>query len=197
MLRLVLAATLVLAAALPARAQQEVEVSAVRFNRLRAPTGPNGNSLEAAVALNVRPAAGGTAQMVSRVQVALVLGFELPASMGAERRIVHYRSEAECVALDAGRTDVRFYLPPEILRRDQLSEPRVWGVEVAVGGRALPAGRAAYAASLATPEQRRNFQARAVADAVANDGILLPQYLTPFAAEYPRATPSFVRRENR
>jgi len=30
---------------------------------------------------------------------------------------------------------------------------------------------------------------------VANDGILQPQFLTPFVNEYPRATPSFVRRD--
>jgi hypothetical protein len=93
---------------------------------------------------------------------------------------------------------VRFFLPPEIVKRDSLrGDPRFWGVELSVGGKPVPAGRAAYAGALATPEQRRNFQARGGASAAANDGILLPQYLTPFANEYPRATPSFVRRDGR
>lgn len=195
MLRLVLSAICLLAVVLPGRAQ-EVEVTAVRFNRVRPSIGANANWLEAAVALNVRPSPGSAGQMVERVRVALLLGYEVTASRG-ERRAFYYRSDAECVALESGRTDVRFYLPPEIVRRDQVQEPRWWGVELSVGGRPVPAGRAAYPAALATAEQRRSFQTRAGADAVANDGVLLPQYLTPFANDYTRATPSFVRREPR
>ena len=179
-------------------AAQDVEVTSVRFSNLRASNGANGNWLEADVALNVRPPAGSPGQMVGRVRVALLLGFDLPGPAGGERRLDYYRAEAECVALEAGRADVRFYLPPEIVKRDQLhGDPKYWGVELTAGGRALPAGKAAYAGSLANVEQRRNFQTKAGAAAAANDGLLLPQYLTPFAHDYPRATPSFVRREGR
>ncbi len=102
------------------------------------------------------------------------------------------------MALEAGRTNVRFYLPPEIVKRDQLhGDPRYWGVEITAAGKALPPGRAAYATSLASAEQRKAFQTRATAAAAANDGILQPQYLTPFAHEYPRATPTFVRHDPR
>ena len=177
---------------------QEVEVSTVNFKSLRAPTGSSGNWIEAEVTLNAKAVPGNPSQMVSRVRVAFLIGYELPATAGSERRLDHYRAEAECVALEPGRAYVRFYLPPELVKRDQLpSSPRFWGVELAVGGRALPAARAAYSTTLATAEQRKNFQARGGAAAVANDGILLPQYLTPFIDEYPRATPSFVRREGR
>ena len=173
----------------------ELEVGAVKFNSLRAGTG---NWLEADVVLNVRPPAGTPGQMLSRVRVALLLGFELPAAPGGERKLEHYRAEAECVALENGRADVRFYLPPELVKRDQLhGDPKYWGVEVAVGGRAIPAGRPAYSLTLQGADARKNFQARAGLAAAANDGLLLPQYLTPFANEYPRATPSFVRREAR
>ncbi len=172
---------------------QEVEATGVRFSSLRA---ENGNWLEAAVALNVKPAAGSPGQMVSRVRVALLIGYDSRASGRTERRTEYYRAQAECVALPAGRSDVRFYLPPEVVRRDQVhGDARVWGVELAVGGRSVQAGRGAYAASLASPDQRNSFQTKAAAEAAANDGILLPQYLTPFAGNYPRATPSFVRRE--
>ena len=92
---------------------------------------------------------------------------------------------------------MRFYLPAEIVKRDQLhGDPRHWGVELAVEGRPLPAGRSAYSSNLAGAEARLAFQKRAPAAAV-NDGVLVPQYLSPFAGEYPRATPSFVRREMR
>jgi hypothetical protein len=177
-----------------ARAAEEVEVALVRFNNVRPQGGAPGNWLEADVALNVHPAPGAPGQMVSRVKVALLLAFELPATSGNDRRLEHYRADAECVALDAGRSDVRFYLPPELVKRDQLhGDPKHWGVELTVGGRTLPAARTAYSAALTTPEARKNFQTRGSAAAAPNDGLLQPQFLTPFASEYPRATPSFVR----
>jgi hypothetical protein len=177
---------------------EEVEVTAVKFANVRPPNGGNGTWLEADIALNVRATPGSAGAMVSRVRVILTLGFELPGGAGGDRHIEHYRAEAECVALDAGRADVRFYLPPELVKRDQLhGEPKYWGVEVAVAGRPLPAVHAAYSATLATADQQKNFQARAATSAALNDGLLQPQYGTVFAGEYPRATPSFVRREAR
>ena len=179
-------------------AAQEVDVSAVKFTNLRAPDGSNGNWLEADIALNVRPAPGSPGLMVSRVRVSLLLGCELPAQAGGERRTEYYRTEAECVALEAGRSDVRFYLPPEIVKRDQLhGDPKYWQVDVTAGGRPQTTGHASSSPALANADARKNFQARASTAAAANDGLLLLQYLTPFAGEYPRATPSFVRREPR
>jgi hypothetical protein len=130
--------------------------------------------------------------------VSLLVGFELPGSAGGERRLEHFRADAECVALEPGRANVRFYLPPEIVKRDQLhGDPKYWGIELTVGGRAVAPARAAYVAALGSAEQRKNFQTRGGAAAVANDGILQPQFLTPFVNEYPRATPTFVRRDAR
>lgn len=177
---------------------QEVEVASVRFTTVPSPNGGSGPWLEAEVVLQARPAAGSPGQMVSRVRVSLLLGFDLPGPAGGERRLDHYRAEAECVALEVGRSSVRFYLPPELVKRDGLrSEPKYWGVELAVGGKPVPAGRAAYAASLPAAESRRAFQQRGAAAAAVHDGLLQPQYLTRFALEYPRATPTFVRREGR
>lgn len=183
---------------------QEVEVTTVRFANVRAPAnlasggGSAGAWLEADVALNVRPPPGSPGQMVSRVRVSLLVAFELPAAAKGDRRLEHYRAEAECVALEAGRADVRFYLPPELVKRDQLhGDPKYWGVEIAVAAKALTAGRAAYSTTLGSAEQRKNFQTRGSQAAAANDGVLQPQFLTPFANEYPRATPTFVRREAR
>ena len=179
-----------------AASAQPVEVTSVKFINVRAPNGSAGTWLEAAIALSVKPAPGSPAQMVSRVRVSLLLGFELPGPAGGERRLEHFHAEAECVALEPGRADIRFYLPSEIVKRDQLhGDPKYWGIELSVDGKVLPAGRAAFATALASAEQKKSFQKRAVAAAVANEGILLPQYLTPFASEYPRATPSFVRKE--
>ncbi len=176
---------------------EEVEVSNVRFNSARAPNHAPDAWFEAEVVLNVAPPPSAPGRMVSRVRVALSLGWELSAPAGGVRRIEYYRAEAECVALEAGRADVRFYLPPELVKRDQLhGAPKFWTIDLAVGGRALPAARTASAAPLAADAAaRRAFQTAVAAGAPANDGLLQPQYLTPFALEYPRATPSFVRRE--
>ena len=177
---------------------QPVEVTTVRFTNLRPPTGATGNWLEASIALNARPVAGTPVQMVSRVRVSFLIAFELPALAGGERRLEHYRAEAECAALEPGRSEVRFYVPPEIVKRDQLhGDPKYWGIELSVDGKPVPAGRAAYSASLSGAEQRKNFQKRVGVAAAANDGLLIPQYLTPFLNEYPRATPSFVRKDGR
>lgn len=193
-----------------ASAAEEVEVMAVRFTpNVRAASGANW--FEADVALDVKPPPAAAGRMVSRVRVVLTLQFELPAAAGAEpvrraqgpervegRRSEFYRAEAECIALEAGRADVRFYLPPELVKRDQLhADPKWWGVELSVAGRPVPAARAAYAVTLAGAEARKSFQARATAAAAANDGLLQPQFLTPFAHAYPHATPTFVRREPR
>ena len=176
----------------------EVEVSAVKFANLRAPHGSSGNWYEATIVLDVRPVPSTSGRMVARVRVTLTLGFELPAPPGGERRMEFYRAEAECVALETGRSDVRFYLPPELVKRDQLhGDPQYWGVELAAAGRAIPAGRGSYASSLPAAEARKSFQTRAAAGAGINEGLLQPQFLTPFALEYARATPSFVRRESR
>ncbi len=163
---------------------------------MRAPTGATGNWFEATLALVAKPAPG--SQMVPRVRVSFLVAFELPAPAGGERRLEYYRAEAECVALEPGRADVRFYLPPEIVKRDQLhGEPKYWSVDMAVEGKPVAVGRAAYASSLAGAEQRKNFQKRVGVAAVVNDGLLIPQYLSPFLNEYPRATPSFVRKDGR
>ena len=185
-------------AAVGASAAEEVEVMTVKFSNVRAPLGVPGTWVEADLTLNVRPAPGSPGQMVGRVKVALLVGFELLALAGGERRLEHFRAEAECVALEAGRANVRFYVPPELVKRDQLhADPKYWGIEITVAGRPVPAARAAYCSLLATAEQRKNFQTKAGAAAAASDGLMVPQYLTPFVHEYPRNTPSFVRREVR
>ncbi len=136
-------------------------MTTVKFTNVRAPTGSNGTWLESDITLLVKPAVGNPSQMVSRVRVNLLLGFELPGVAGGERRLDHYRAEAECVALEPGRANVRFYLPPEIVKRDQLhGDPKYWGIEVTVGGKAVSPVRAAYVAALGIAEQRKNFQTR-------------------------------------
>lgn len=184
------------AAAAPGPAPS-IEVMNLRTNQVRPANGAPA-WLETTLALNVRPTGGGPSPVVSAVRVALLMVFELPGPAGGPRRAQVYASAVECVALEPGRTEVRFYLPPEILKRDQIrGDPKFWGVELVAGGESLPAARTAYSANLGPPAARTDFQRRWAAAAAANDGILQPQHLTPFALEYPRSTPSVVRREPR
>lgn len=175
---------------------EEVEVAAVRFGSVRPANNPGDTWLEAAVSLNVTPSPAALGRMVNRVRVVLSVAWEVPAPLGNDRRIDHYRAEAECIALDSGRTDVRFYFPPEVVKRDQLrGNPPRWTVDLVAGGRAVPPARTASSLGLVDAAARRAFAAAVATAAPANDGILQPQFLTPFALEYPRATPTFVRRE--
>jgi hypothetical protein len=178
-----------------AAAAEVVEVSVVRFGSARPPVGATEPWFEAEVVLAVAVPPD-SSRAISRVGVALTLGWELPATPNGARRTDYYRAEAECVALETGRASVRFYLPPELVKRDQLrGTPRLWSVDFSVSGRPVPSTKASQAAALVDSAARRAFQGAAAVAAPANAGLLLPQYLTPFAAEYPRATPSFVRRE--
>lgn len=173
----------------------EVEVSGVRFKLARPSVGAQAEWLEADVELEARPTPAHPARMLSRVRIILVLRFEVGSAEGVVRTEC-FRASAEAVALSSGRSHVRFYLPPEILRRDAArGEPRYWRAEAVVDGHVQPAGRARFSSSLSTSEARRNFVEVSDGEAAVNDGILLPQYLTPFAGDHPATTPNFVRRE--
>jgi len=133
---LVVVLSLVAFAATPAVAAESVEVTTVRFATARAPNGAPNPWFEAEVVLAVSPPAEGSGRFVSRVRVGLMLGWELPAAPGGSRRTDFYRGEAECVALEAGRASVRFYLPPELVKRDHLrGPPKLWHVTLLAGGR--------------------------------------------------------------
>ena len=169
-----------------------VDVSNVRFAFVR-PTGGADNWMEATVELDVRGTRENNAGFVDSVRVALNLG--LQSTLAGEDGFVFYRSEAEASTLDSGVARFRFYLPAAIVRRYQLSgEPFAFTVDVWIQGKPLPGSRTAISPNLTTPEALRDFQDRVARDAIRNDGILVPQYDTPFLIEYARDTPAFVRR---
>lgn len=176
--------------------EDRVEVAAVQFATVRAPDGNDGTWLEMAVELEARPAAERAGRVTAPLRVEALLAHETPATAGEPRRWVFYRAAAELVGLPAGRAQVRFYLPPVILQRDRLTgAPRFW--EIVSSGRELApaASERRLAPALAEAGVHRNFREKIAAEAPANDGILLPQYLTPFATDPRRGAPAVVRRE--
>lgn len=169
-----------------------VEVSNVNFRTLRSPFAANATWYEVDIALDARPTADHPGRMLPRVRVMLTLATEAAAS--AVRR-EYYRAEAELVALGTGRQHVRFYLPPEIVKRDALrGSAREWLVELTVGGTLVAPTPGSAAPALKESSAAQAFRTKSAAGAPANDGLLQPQYFTPFANEYGADTPTFVRR---
>jgi len=171
-----------------------VEVTNVKFNR---PSGTNWYETE--IEIQGRPgAATDNRNFINRVKVTLNLGiFSVKAPQAAKIPDAYYRASAEAVAVETGGKAIfRFYLPPEIVKRDQITgDQKFYLVELFVDGKALPLTRNHYSASAFTkPEFVESFKSKASSEAAANDGIMLPQYLTPFANT--GSSPSFIRIEN-
>lgn len=175
-------------AAEPVAPRPKLEVTSVRFALVTAP-GATARWLEADVELDAR-VTGGRSLFTDRVKTTLNLGAR---TLGGGYR--YYRAELEAVSLENGPAHFRFYLPPEVVKRDGLTgEMEFWTVQLAAGGEALPEGPRNANVTLRDPVRRRAFEKDFSAGAAANDGALVPQHLSPFAASYPAATPSPVRR---
>jgi len=175
--------------------EDSVEVAGVRFATLRAPEGSTDNWWEMDIELEARPIADRTGRLTPPIRVEALLGYERPIA-GGERRWEFFRSSVELVGLGAGRWHVRFYLPPEIVRRDGLAGgPKFW--EVALAGEGMVTGRSSsgMAPALADEIVRRSFREKIAAEGPINDGVLQPQSMTPFWLAYPRATSTSVRRD--
>jgi hypothetical protein len=169
----------------------EVEVSGVKFDNARF---GRDSWTEATVDLAVRP--GGRAssgRFVDRVRVTLSLGAEASGEKG-EKRTVFFRASAEAITLEGGRAFFRFYLPPEVVKRDKL-RPEYHVVELEVGGKQLPPVKANVSSNITSADMLKNFLAKVSSDGGANDGVLMPQHLTPFAYDEQRPAPTVLRRE--
>lgn len=181
----------------PAATPVPVEVTNVKFNTVRADAG---GWYVTEVEIQGRPgAATDNRNFINRVKVTLDLGiFSIKAPQGAKIPDTYYRASAEAVAVEtSGKAVFRFYLPPEIVKRDQITgDQKFYLVELFVDGRALPLTRNHYASSTFKPEIIESFRSKVSGEAGANDGILLPQYLTPFANTGSPPPPSFIRIEN-
>jgi hypothetical protein len=101
------------------------------------------------------------------------------------------------VEATGSRSIYRFYLPPEIVKRDQINgDLKFYLVEVFVDGKALPLGKNNFpVTTLSSAAILESFRGKVSGSAGANDGILLPQYLTPFANGGSPPAPTFIRIE--
>jgi hypothetical protein len=176
-----------------------IEVATVRFNSVRADAG---TWFVTEVELQPRGGEGvKNRNFINRVKVTLNLGvFSVMAPAGSKVPDTYYRASAEAVAVEAtgSRSVYRFYLPPEIVKRDQITgDLKFYLVEVFVDGKALPLGKNNFhLPTLSRPEILESFRSKVSGSSGVNDGILLPQYLTPFANAGSPPPPSFIRLES-
>jgi len=155
----------------------EVVVAGVRFGLV---AGPGGRWHETQVEVAVRPAPDNATRFVSRVKVAIELGYEAPDRDGA--RLEFYRAEATAVAVERGRALFRFYLPPEIVERDRISgDLRYYHITPSAAGVEMPPDRRQSGPGLADPAALANFRSQVAARAGENDGVLLPHHRAPLA----------------
>lgn len=172
----------------------QVEVGGIKFGSARF---GSDSWMETEITLDVKPggrAVGG--QFVNDVRVTLNLGFESPEAPSGPPKIF-YRSSATFIAVEGGRHTVRFYLPPEVVKRDRLRAPvKFYSVEIEAGGTVQTPGRANVASVFTSAASVQNFQSTVTSESRANEGVLMPQHLTPFAAESSLRTPTAVRRES-
>jgi hypothetical protein len=179
--------------ALPARSPTgpsfggEAEVSNMRFDRVR----PGWYMVD--VEVDVKAAAENTSRYVNRVGVTLSIGFRI---LTGGERFAFYRAIATAVTIQQGKANFRFYLPPEVTARDSLtsSAPDFWAVDLTVDGKEMPRSRRQVSTSLPDPERLNAFLGRVSAESRGNEGVLVPEFQTPFfAVPDPRGAPSYLR----
>lgn len=166
-----------------AAAASQAEVAGVKFRQDR-------NWFETEIELNIKPVSG---DFIGQTRVTLSLGVEAMPLGSSEKTLKYYRASAELVAVEKTKALVRFYLPPEITKRDRLrGDAAHYLVEVEVEGEMQKPVAAAASKSITTPALLGAFKGRVSSDGAINDGLLMPQYFTPFAN---LPAPTFLRRE--
>jgi len=164
-----------------------VSVQTVNFGSAQAPGG--GAWGEVDVELSIKPV--GSRQWADRVKVTLAIAYSVDE--GGKTSVKSYRATAEAVSLEAGGSPhFRFYLPPEVIKEYKLKDTAdYYGIEITVGGVKLPPTKKNASSKLDTPDKLSHL----LASGTENNGILLPQSLSPFAHDTNKSAPSFVRAE--
>lgn len=172
----------------------QVEVAGVKFNYLRQPNSTSAWQ-EAEIELTAKPAVA-SKKFVNRVKVTFSMAVE-PTTPGSAKALDFYRASAEAITLESGRSFVRFYLPPDIVKRDGLrGDPKGWLVELSVAGTPVPHVRTSGSATINDRPALESFKSKITSEAAVNEGVLMPQYLTPYAFDSSRPAPAFLRIES-
>ncbi len=172
-----------------------VSVREVEFSRLEVDS-RGGDWLECSIEVEVRRDSSDSTRQnpdyIDDLVVGLMIGVELTDD--SKGGFEFYRSEASMVSLKEGRHFIRFYLPPEIVERDRIrNEVHSFLVQLTRSGAIVSES---VSRLLERPTVKESFLTRVDSESAKNDGILLPQYKTPFFTAYAQETPSFRDTEN-
>lgn len=176
-----------------AQAQDRVEVGGVTFSQVRALQSTTDHWQEMEISLKARPDRHRLGHVTDRVKVKVYIGYEHAVAEG-KREWKFFRARVDLVGLRSGRSSVRFYLPPEIVKRDETqSGPKYWAVELVGEGMEVSPTRRNYSLALKDERMLSQFMDKVSNEGAANDGLFQPQHLTPFAAQNPDSTPTVVQ----
>ncbi len=177
-------------------AASQVEVHNVRFNAIRVPNS-NDSWWEAEVEVAVKALPDSDyGRFVNRVAVTFSIGMEVTRDGKTSHDF--FQAKAEAVSIEQGRAAFRFYLPPELVRREKFrGEPKYYLIEISADGVSQQSSSKNVSGAISDATILQSFRSQIASNAAVNDGVLLPQYLTPFAFDSQRRAPSFVRREQK
>lgn len=183
-IRLLLAAFVFVPAAFAQDA--ELEILKVDFG-LVDQAGASDPWFEIAVAISVERGdgeAGANPRFADNIDVSLSLATQ--SEQGGGSRFAFYSATAEYPTLEVGRHMIRFYLPPELVKRDRVrGEPFGFEAQVRSGESILSA---IVSRKLEAASALESFRARIASS--AEEGLLRLQNETPFGLASPRDTPN-------
>ncbi len=171
-------------------ASASVSIREIEFNQVDARAGSN-DWLECTIEVEVRRDTGDSSRRrpdyIDDLVVELLLGVE--SRVGGQNGFEFFRGEAALVSLKEGRHFVRFYLPPEVVERDRIrNEVHSFLIRLSRSGGIV---EEQVSRQLARANVRDSFLKRVELESPRNEGILLPQFKTPFQSAYSRETPSY------
>lgn len=173
-------------------AQGDLRITEVNFDMERSQRGGD-HWLETTVEVQVRgnsdPAAVNRLYL-DHVRVYIALAFNLGSR--SRTRLEYYWSEVEAATLERGTHAFRFYLSPDLIERNSLTEgqPYAFHIEVGAGSAAAANPVIAVSDNLRDPARLERFNALLDVVRDKQSGVLLPQAESPFRDMYLDETPT-------
>lgn len=165
----------------------ELVVQRVEFNLVEQ-AGARDPWFEIAVTVNVERGDAESANPRFTREIAVMLDLATETEARGTARYEFYAATAEYPTLEVGRCVIRYYLPPEIVKRDRLrGEPFAWQVFVFEEDEELAA---LTSNSLGTGGALASYRSRLAREAGRSEGILRLQSETPFRDFNARDTPN-------
>ncbi len=172
-------------------------------------SGPNAwNRVEVVVDPRANPdPQASNKRWIDKVKVTLTIGYKGEKSKSAEDWN-YYRASATILTLEQNQPrSVFFYLPGDVVKRDQLrKDPDVYYVDVEVAGTAqaifdargllIPDQKAAVSKELLKKADYDGCKGFADRGVLNSTGILRPQYLVSFYDKVSDFSPEFVREDS-